>query len=101
MKKLFLVVLAAGLFVACGNQTNNEATPDSTDVVVEQVEEATPEVAAEPAVDDNAPVAEAEPTTAQKIAKAVETGDAQDAAKAADAVANDVTTVTTSSRRNR
>ena len=36
MKKLFLVALAAGMFVACGNKTNEEATTDS--IVEEPVE---------------------------------------------------------------
>ena len=36
MKKLFLVALAAGMFVACGNKTNEEAATDS--IVEETVE---------------------------------------------------------------
>ena len=51
MKKLFLVALAAGMFVACGNKTNEEAATDSVAVeepVVETV--VAEEPAAEPAV---------------------------------------------------
>lgn len=51
MKKLFLVALAAGMFVACGNKTNEEAATDSVAVeepVVETV--VAEEPAAEPVV---------------------------------------------------
>ena len=53
MKKLFLVALAAGMFVACGNKTNEEAATDSVAVEVEEVVE-TPA----PAVEEQAPAAE-------------------------------------------
>ena len=62
MKKLFLVALAAGMFVACGNKTNEEATTDS--IVEETVE----------VVETPAPVAEepaAEPVVAEKQEPAV------------------------------
>ena len=55
MKKLFLVALAAGMFVACGNKTNEEAATDS---IVEE----TVEVAEAPA----APVEEAAPVVAEE-----------------------------------
>ncbi len=59
MKKLFLVLLAAGLFVACGNKQTDETTAvDST--IVDTV--AAPEEA--PVAD--ATQAVAEPTTDQK-----------------------------------
>ena len=54
MKKLFLVALAAGMFVACGNKTNEEAATDS---IVEE----TVEVAEAPA-----PVEEAAPVVAEE-----------------------------------
>ena len=49
MKKLFLVALAAGMFVACGNKTNEEAATDSVAVEepVEVVEAPAPVVAEE------------------------------------------------------
>ena len=50
MKKLFLVALAAGMFVACGNKTNEEATTDSI------VEEPVQEVVEAPAPVEEAPV---------------------------------------------
>lgn len=62
MKKLFLVALAAGMFVACGNKTNEEATTDSI------VEEAV-EVVETPAVEEPAPAAE--PAVAEQTEPAV------------------------------
>lgn len=60
MKKLFLVALAAGMFVACGNKTNEEATTDS--VAVEPVEVVeTPAPAVEEAVVEEPVVAEEKP----------------------------------------
>lgn len=56
MKKLFLVVLAAGLFVACGNKTAETENVDTTAVDTTVVEEVAPEcdaVAEEPAVAEN------------------------------------------------
>lgn len=53
MKKLFLVALAAGLFVACGNKSNEEAVVDTPAVVEEEVVAEvvdTPDVAEEPVV---------------------------------------------------
>jgi hypothetical protein len=54
MKKLFLVALAAGMFVACGNKTNEEAAIDS--VAVEEPVE----VVEAPAPVEEAPAAVAE-----------------------------------------
>lgn len=53
MKKLFLVALAAGMFVACGNKTTEEEATDSVAVEVEEVVE-TPA----PVVEEEAPAAE-------------------------------------------
>lgn len=65
MKKLFLVVLAAGLFMACGNN-------DKTNDQAQEAEEPVAEVVEEP-VQDQEPVAEvapvAEPKAAQKEEK--------------------------------
>ena len=58
MKKLFLVALAAGMFVACGNKTNEEATEEVVEEVVE-----TPA----PAVEEPAPAAE--PVVAEEKAE--------------------------------
>ena len=53
MKKLFLVALAAGMFVACGNKTNEEATVDTVmEEPVEVVETPAP-AAEEPVVAEN------------------------------------------------
>lgn len=61
MKKLFLVVLCAGLFVACGNK--NQKTEEVADtVVVEEVAEPAPEE--EAVVAEEAPVQEAAPAPA-------------------------------------
>lgn len=65
MKKLFLVALAAGMFVACGNKTNEEATTDS---IVEE----TVEVVEAPAPVEEAPVAEPEVAEKQEPAVKVE-----------------------------
>lgn len=57
MKKLFLVVLAAGLFVACGNKTAETENVDSTamdTVLVEEVDSVVEEaVVEEPVVAEN------------------------------------------------
>ena len=58
MKKVFLAVLVAGLFVACGNKNTEAEATDSTAVETEVVEEAP--VAEEP-VAEVAPEAEAAP----------------------------------------
>ena len=71
MKKLFLVALAAGMFVACGNKTNEEATTDSI------VEEAV-EVVEAPAVEE-APAAE--PAVAEQTEPAVKVEASEDGAK--------------------
>ena len=57
MKKLFLVALAAGMFVACGNKTNEEAATDSV-----AVEEPAVEVVEAPAPVEEAPVVAEEKT---------------------------------------
>lgn len=62
MKKLFLVALAAGMFVACGNKTNEEATTDSVEVEAVEVVET-------PAVEEPAPAAE--PAVAEQTEPAV------------------------------
>ena len=57
MKKLFLVVLAAGLFFACNNdKTNDQAEAETTDQ--EQVTEDQPAAAETAPVQEQAPVAE-------------------------------------------
>ena len=71
MKKLFLVALAAGMFVACGNKTNEEAATDSI------VEEAV-EVVEAPAVEE-APAAE--PVVAEQSEPAVKVEANEDGAK--------------------
>jgi len=70
MKKLFLVLLAAGLFVACGNKKEQpaEVTPvDST--------------AVEAVVDSVPPVAVATPETKPAVSKPAATTDAPKAVK--------------------
>lgn len=60
MKKLFLVVLAAGLFFACNNdKTNDQAEAETTDQ--EQVTEDQPAVTETAPVQEQAPVAENTP----------------------------------------
>ena len=85
MKKVFLALLVAGLFVACGNKNTEAENTDSTAMETEVIEEATEAPAAEPAAE---PVAEtqAQPTekeqTVGQVAK--EEGDklAKEAIKA-------------------
>lgn len=72
MKKLFLVALAAGMFVACGNKTNEEATEVAEEPVAEEVVEA-------PAVEE-APVAE-QPAVAEKQEPAVKVEASDEGAK--------------------
>lgn len=72
MKKVFLVLLAAGLFVACGNKNQAEEAEAVDSVVTEEV------VVEEPVVEqvvEEAPVAEAAPAekTVKQVAK--ETGE--------------------------
>ena len=69
MKKLFLVALAAGMFVACGNKTNEEAATDSVAVEEEVVVEEAP------AVEEAAPVAEEAVAEKQEPAVKVEAND--------------------------
>ncbi len=64
MKKLFLVALCAGLFVACGNKNAQTEEPKDT-VVVEEVSE--PVAEAVPA--EEAPVQEAAPAPAKTTKK--------------------------------
>ena len=69
MKKLFLVALAAGMFVACGNKTNEEAATDS--IVEETVE----------VVEAPAPVEEAPVVAEEKTEPAVKVEANEDGAK--------------------
>jgi len=71
MKKVFLAVLCAGLFFACGNkkQAEPEALVDTVPAQQEEVVQQEPEEVAEPVADE--PVAQAAPakktnTTAKK-----------------------------------
>jgi hypothetical protein len=61
MKKLFLAVLCAGLFFACGNkkQAEPEALMDTVPAQQEEVVQQEPEEVAEPVADE--PVAQAAP----------------------------------------
>lgn len=64
MKKVFLALLVAGLFVACGNKNTEAENTDSTAMETEVIEEATEAPAAEPAAE---PVAEVQtPAPAEK-----------------------------------
>lgn len=97
MKKLFLVALAAGMFVACGNKTNEEATTDSiVEEPVEVVETPAPAPAEEPVV------AEATTTNTNEVAE-----DIKAAGEAATAVTEAVSDAvkenkkTTSNKGNR
>ncbi|MCR4737497.1 MAG: hypothetical protein K5846_04990 [Bacteroidales bacterium] len=65
MKKLFLLALCAGLFVACGNK--NAKTEQATDTTV--VEEVVAPVEEEAVVAEEAPVQEAAPAPAKTTAK--------------------------------
>ena len=96
MKKLFLVALAAGMFVACGNKTNEEATTDS---IVEE----TVEVVEEPAAPAEEPVvAENNTPSKNEVAEDIKAG-AEAAATVTEAVSDAVkeNKKTTSSRGNR
>ncbi len=67
MKKVFLVLLCAGMFAACGNKANQEApAADSTAVeeVAAPVEE--PAVAEAPAQEQAAPAKKTTTTTSSK-----------------------------------
>lgn len=98
MKKLFLVALAAGMFVACGNKTNEEAAIDSVAVEepVEVVEEPAAPVAEEPVVAEN------NTPSKNEIAEDIKAG-AEAAATVTEAVSDAVkeNKKTTSSRGNR
>ena len=97
MKKLFLVALAAGMFVACGNKTNEEATTDSiVEETVEVVEEPAAPVAEEPVVAEN------NTPSKNEIAEDIKAG-AEAAATVTEAVSDAVkeNKKTTSSRGNR
>lgn len=97
MKKLFLVALAAGMFVACGNKTNEEATTDSiVEETVEVVEEPAAPVAEEPVVAEN------NTPSKNEIAEDIKAG-AEATATVTEAVSDAVkeNKKTTSSRGNR
>ena len=97
MKKLFLVALAAGMFVACGNKTNEEATTDSiVEETVEVVEEPAAPVAEEPVVAEN------NTPSKNEVAEDIKAG-AEAAATVTEAVSDAVkeNKKTTSSRGNR
>jgi len=84
MKKVFLALLVAGLFVACGNKNTEAENTDSTAMeteVTEVTEETTEAPAAEPVAETQAQPAEKEQTVGQ-VAK--EEGDklAKEAIKA-------------------
>ncbi len=86
MKKLFLALLCAGLFFACGNKkTAEEPAVDSTACVTEQVcDEAEPEVVAEPEVAEAPAQQPKASTTTTKPKQTVQ----QHAQEAAEQVAN-------------
>ena len=83
MKKVFLALLVAGLFVACGNKNTEAENTDSTAMETEVTEEVVPaaEPAAEPVAETQAQPTEKEQTVGQ-VAK--EEGDklAKEAIKA-------------------
>lgn len=81
MKKVFLALLVAGLFVACGNKNTEAENTDSTAMETEVIEEATEAPAAEPVAETQAQPTEKEQTVGQ-VAK--EEGDklAKEAIKA-------------------
>ncbi len=84
MKKVFLALLVAGLFVACGNKNTEAENTDSTAMeteVTEVTEETTEAPAAEPVAETQAQPTEKEQTVGQ-VAK--EEGDklAKEAIKA-------------------
>ncbi len=68
MKKVFLVLLCAGMFAACGNKANQEAPATDTTATVEEVaapvEE--PAVAEAPAQEQAAPAKNTTTTTSKK-----------------------------------
>ena len=72
MKKLFLVVLCAGLFFACGNKKQQEPEALMDTVPVEEViEDVAEEVVEEPVAEE--PVAQATPAKKTKIYAYLET----------------------------
>ena len=83
MKKVFLALLVAGLFVACGNKNTESENTDSTAMDSTITEEVVPaaEPAAEPVAEVQAPATDKEQTVGQ-VAK--EEGDklAKEAIKA-------------------
>lgn len=111
MKKLFLVVLAAGLFVACGNKTTDTentdtTTVDSAAVVVEEEAPACEAVVEEPAVAENQAkpaAANAEDNkTIKETAKEVGTDVAKKAInKGGEEATKQINNVSTSDRGNR
>lgn len=96
MKKVFLVLLAAGMFVACGNKAAQEETTDTVAVVEEVVE-------AEPVVVEEAPVAEetAAPAEETKTIKSAATKAAINAIEQGSEAATEATVkeIQTKSRR--
>ena len=110
MKKLFLVVLAAGLFVACGNKTTDTENTDTTavdsTVVVEEEAPACEAVAEEPAVAENQAkpaAAKAEDNkTIKETAKEVGTDVAKKAInKGGEEATKQINNVSTSDKGNR
>jgi len=109
MKKLFLVVLAAGLFVACGNKTTDTENTDTTAVdsavVVEEEAPACEAVVEEPAVAENQakPAAKAEDNkTIKETAKEVGTDVAKKAInKGGEEATKQINNVSTSDKGNR
>lgn len=85
MKKLFLVLLCAGLFVACGNKNNQQETVADT-TATEAVEE-TPAVEEQPAVAEQ-PAQEQQAAPAKKPAAKPKPTVAEHAQQAAENVAN-------------
>lgn len=75
MKKLFLVLLAGALFVACGNkaeEVTEEPAIDSTVVEEVVVDTTVVEEVAEPVVEEKAAPAEKKTTVKQEVKKAGE-----------------------------
>lgn len=66
MKKVFLAVLAAGLFFACGNDKTNDQANEEVEAPETEVTTETPAVEAEtPAVEAETPVAETKAAVAE------------------------------------
>lgn len=89
MKKVFLVLLAAGMFVACGNKAAEEETTDTVAVVEEVVE--APVVEEAPAVEE-APVAEETKTIKSAATKAAINAIEKGSEAATDATVNEIQT---------